>query len=79
MSQTHSLRELLTISHRLTFQLAQSPNEMGEPAATDPNLPMADPFQVASRGYFRLEEDEALLVEVADVDCRYTNIQIANP
>lgn len=79
VSQTHSLRELLTISHRLTFQLAQSPNEMGEPATTDPNLPMADPFQVASRGYFRLEEDEVLLVEVPDVDCRYTNIQIANP
>ena len=79
VSQTHALRELLTIAHRITFQLALSPNEVSEPAVSDPNLPMADPFQAASRGYFRLEEDEALLVEAPVADCRYTNIQLANP
>ena len=79
VTQTRGLRELLTIAHRLTFQLAQSPNEVGEPAEADPNLPMADAFQAASRGYFRLQDDEALLVEVPLADCRYTNIQLANP
>ena len=79
VSQTHALRELLTIAHRITFQLALSPNEVSEPAVSDPNLPMADPFQAASRGYFRLEEDEALIVEAPVADCRYTNIQLANP
>ena len=79
VTQTRTLRELLTIAHRLTFQLAQSPNEVSQPAQTDPNLPMADPFQAASRGYFQLQEDEALLVEAPDADCRYTNIQLANP
>ena len=79
VTQTRALRELLTIAHRLTFQLAQSPNEVSEPAETDPNLPMADAFQAASRGYFQLEEDEALLVEAPVADCRYTNIQLANP
>ena len=79
VTQTRGLRELLTIAHRLTFQLALSPNEISEPAETDPNLPMADPFQAASRGYFRLEEDEALLVEAPVANCRYSNIQLANP
>ena len=79
VTQTRSLRELLTIAHRLTFQLALSPNEVSQPAVSDPNLPMADPFQAASRGYFRLEEGEALLVEAPVPDCRYTNIQLANP
>ena len=79
VSQTHALRELLTIAHRITFQLALSPNEVSEPAVSDPNLPMADPFQAASRGYFKLEEDEALVVEAPVADCRYTNIQLANP
>ena len=79
VTQTHALRELLTLAHRITFQLALSPNEVSEPAVSDPNLPMADPFQAASRGYFRLEEDEALLVEAPVADCRYTNIQLANP
>ena len=79
VTQTRSLRELLTIAHRITFQLALSPNEVSEPAVSDPNLPMADPFQAASRGYFRLKEDEALLVEAPGADCRYTNIQLANP
>ena len=79
VTQTRALRELLTIAHRLTFQLAQSPNEVSEPAETDPNIPMADAFQAASRGYFQLEEDEALLVEAPVADCRYTNIQLANP
>lgn len=79
VSQTRALRDLLTLAHRLTFQLALSPNEVSEPAEADPNLPMADAFQAASRGYFQLEEDEALLVEVPAADCRYTNIQLANP
>ena len=79
VSQTHALRELLTIAHRITFQLQLSPNEASEPAVSDPNLAMADPFQAASRGYFKLEEDEALLVEAPVADCRYTNIQLANP
>ena len=79
VTQAQSLRELLTIAHRITFQLAQSPNEVSEPAETDPNLPMADPFQAASRGYFKLDEDEALLVEAPVADCRYSNIQLANP
>ena len=79
VTQTRDLRELLTLAHRITFQLALSPNEVSEPAVSDPNLPMADPFQAASRGYFRLEEDEALLVEAPAADCRYTNIQLANP
>ena len=79
VTQTHALRELLTLAHRITFQLQLSPNEVSEPAVSDPNLPMADPFQAASRGYFKLEEDEALLVEAPVADCRYTNIQLANP
>ena len=79
VNQTRSLRELLTISHRLTFQLAMRPNEVSQPAEADPNLPMADAFQAASRGYFKLKEDEALLVEAPAADCRYTNIQLANP
>ena len=79
VTQTHALRELLTIAHRITFQLALSPNEVSEPEVSDPNLPMADPFQAASRGYFKLEEDEALVVEAPVADCRYTNIQLANP
>ena len=79
VTQARDLRELLTLAHRITFQLALSPNEVSEPAVSDPNLPMADPFQAASRGYFRLQEDEALLVEAPTADCRYTNIQLANP
>lgn len=79
VTQTRALRELLTIAHRITFHLALSPNEASEPARTDPNLPMADPFQIASRGYFRLREDEALLVEAPIADCRYASIQLANP
>ena len=79
VTQTRALREMLTLVHRVTFQLAQSPNEVSEPAVADPNLPMADAFQAASRGYFQLEEDEALLVEAPVADCRYANIQLANP
>ena len=79
VTQAQSLRELLTIAHRMTFQLALRPNEVSEPAETDPNIPMADAFQAASRGYFQLEEDQALLVEAPVTDCRYTNIQLANP
>ena len=78
-AQVRNLRELLTIAHRITFQLTLSPNEISEPAVTDPNIPMADPFQAASRGYFRLAEDEALLIEAPVAACRYTNIQLANP
>lgn len=78
-AQVRNLRELLTIAHRITFQLTLSPNEISEPAVTDPNIPMADPFQAASRGYFRLAEDEALLIEAPVTACRYTNIQLANP
>ena len=79
VTQAGGLRELFTLVHRITFQLALSPNEVSEPAETDPNVPMADAFQAASRGYFRLEEDEALLVEAPLADCRYSNIQLANP
>ncbi len=79
VTQTRSLRELLTLAHRITFQLRLRPNTVEEPAESDPNLAMADAFQAASRGYFRLEEDEALLVDVPVADCRYTNIQLANP
>ena len=79
VTQTRRLRELLTIAHRLTFQLASSPNEVSQPAKTDPNLPMAEPVQAASRGYFKLKSDEALLVEAPVADCRYTGIQLANP
>ena len=79
VTQTRGLRDLLTIAHRITFQLALSPNEVSEPAETDPNLPMADPFQAASRGYFKLNDDEALLLEAPVADCRYSNIQLANP
>ncbi len=79
VTQARGLRELLSIAHRITFQLALSPNEVSEPAETDPNIPMADPFQAASRGYFQLAEDEALIVEAPLADCRYTNIQLANP
>ncbi len=78
-AQVRNLRELLTIAHRITFQLTLSPNEISEPAVTDPNIPMADPFQAASRGYFSLDEDEALLIEAPVAACRYTNIQLANP
>ena len=78
-TQVRNLRELLTVAHRITFQLALSPNEISEPAETDPNIPMADPFQAASRGYFELAEDEALLIEAPVAACRYTNIQLANP
>ena len=79
VSQTRAVRDLLNLGHRLTFQLALSPNEVSALAETDPNIPMADPFQAASRGYFQLKEDEALLVEAPVADCRYTNIQLANP
>ena len=77
--QTRTLREMLTIAHRLSFQLALSPNEVSEPAPGDPSLPMADPFQASSRGYFKLVADEALIVEAPVPNCRYTNIQLANP
>ena len=40
---------------------------------------MADPFQAASRGYFKLNDDEVLLVEAPVADCRYSSIQLANP
>ena len=79
VTQVQSLRELFTLAHRVTFQLALSPNEVSEPAETDPNIPMADPFQAASRGYFKLQEHEALLVEAPVADCRYSSIQLANP
>ena len=79
VTQVQSLRELFTLAHRVTFQLALSPNEVSEPAVTDPNIPMADPFQAASRGYFTLQEHEALLIEAPVADCRYSSIQLANP
>ena len=56
VAQVRNLRELLTVAHRITFQLTLDPNEVSEPAVTDPNIPMADPFQAASRGYFRLAD-----------------------
>ena len=79
VAQTRSLRELLNIAHRLTFQLALSPNEMSQPTVGDQALAMADPFQATARGYFKLEADEALLVEVPVAECAYSNIQLANP
>ena len=77
-AQVRNLRELLTVAHRITFQLALRPNEISEPAETDPNIPMADPFQAASRAFFRLANDEALLIEAPVAECLYTNIQLAN-
>lgn len=79
VTQVKSLRELFTLAHRATFQLALRSNEVSEPAVTDPNIPMADPFQAASRGYFKLQEHEALLIEAPVIDCRYSSIQLANP
>ena len=79
VTQVRSLRELFTLAHRATFQLALRPNEVSKPATTDPNIPMADPFQAASRGYFKLQEHEALLIEAPVTDCRYSSIQLANP
>ena len=52
-AQVRNVRELLTVAHRITFQLALRPNEISEPAVTDPNIPMADPFQAASRAFFQ--------------------------
>lgn len=79
VTQVQSLRELFTLARRVTFQLALNPNEVSEPAVTDPNIPMADPFQTASRGCFKLGEHEALLIEAPVADCRYSSIQLANP
>lgn len=79
VEQTRSLRTLLTIGHRLVFQLRFSPNEMSEPVASDTDFPMAEPFQAVSRGYFKLEKDEALVIEAPVADCLYSNIQLANP
>ena len=78
VEQARDLRKLFTLAHRLTFQLALDPNEALEPAVADPNIPMGDPFQAASRGFFKLAEDEVLVVEASVADCRYTNIQLAN-
>ncbi|MCY3933849.1 MAG: DUF1214 domain-containing protein [Acidobacteria bacterium] len=74
-----SLRTLLTIGHRLVFQLRLSPNEMSDPVASNTDFPMSEPFQAVSRGYFKLESDEALIVEVPVADCAYTGFQLANP
>ena len=74
-----SLRALLTIGHRLVFQLRLRPNKMSEPVASNADFPMSEPFQAVSRGYFKLESDEALIVDVPVADCLYTGFQLANP
>lgn len=77
--QARRLREMLTLVHRLDFQLKLDPNEISVPETGDPELPMADPFQATSRGAFKLEGGEALIVEAPVPNCVYTNIQLANP
>ena len=77
--QVRRLREMLTLVYRLDFQLKLEPNEVSLPEPGDPELPMADPFQATSRGAFKLDEGEALIIEAPVPDCVYTNIQLANP
>lgn len=79
VKMVRGVREVLTMAHRLLFQLKQNANEVGMPKVGDPALPMSDPFQATSRGYFKLADDEALLIEVLEVPCKFTNIQLANP
>jgi hypothetical protein len=79
VKMVRGIREALTMAHRVLFQLKQQPNEVPIPAIGDPALPMNDPFQATTRAYFTLADDEALLIEVPEVDCKFTNIQLANP
>ncbi len=77
--RVRGVRSTLTMAHRMLFQLQLDPNEVPIPARSDKALPMSDPFQATVRAQFRLEEDEALLITVPRVPCRFTNIQLANP
>lgn len=79
VKMARGVREILTIAHRVTFQLQQNPNEVPLPAVGDPDLAMNDPFQATSRASFELEKDEVLLIEVPKMNCKFTNIQLANP
>jgi len=79
VKMVRGVREVLTLAHRFLFQLKLEPNEVDVPAVGDPALPMSDPFQATTRAYFKLAEDEALLIEVPEVACKFTNIQLANP
>jgi hypothetical protein len=73
------VRKTLTLAHRALFQLKQSPNEVPQPQVGDSNLPMADPFQAATRAWFQLAEDEVLVITAPEMNCKFTNIQLANP
>lgn len=79
VKMVRGVREALTLAHRVLFQIKQKPNEVALPKLGDVAMPMSDPFQATSRGYFRLASDEALLIEVPVADCKFTNIQLANP
>jgi len=73
------VRSILTIAHRLLFQVQLSPNEVPVPKKGNPALPMSDPFQATTRAWYELAEDETLLITVPDVPCRFRNMQLANP
>ncbi|MGI9286936.1 MAG: DUF1214 domain-containing protein [Pseudomonadales bacterium] len=79
VEMARGVREALTMAHRMLFQLKQKANEVPVPRLGDPALPMSDPFQATSRAYFKLADDEALLIEVPQAACKFTNIQLANP
>ncbi|MCP5071125.1 MAG: DUF1214 domain-containing protein [bacterium] len=79
VARVRGVRSILTMAHRLLFQMKLSPNEVPVPAIGDPALPMSDPFQATSRAWYELEGDEALVITVPDVSCRFRNIQLANP
>lgn len=77
--RVRGVRSILTMAHRALFQLQLDPNEVPVPAKGDPALPMGDPFQATTRAWFQLEDDEVLLITVADLPCRFRNLQLANP
>jgi len=79
LKMVRGVREILTVAHRILFQLKFSPNEVPVPQLGDPSLPMSDPAQATSRAYFKLAGGEALLITVPEMDCRFANIQLANP
>jgi len=79
IKMVRGVREILTVAHRILFQLKLSPNEVPVPQLGDPALPMSDPAQATSRAFFQLAQNEALLITVPEMDCRFANIQLANP
>jgi hypothetical protein len=79
IARVRGVRTVLTMAHRLLFQVQLSPNEVPVPKRGDPALPMSDPFQATTRAWYELGEDEALLITVPDAPCRFRNLQLANP